>query len=104
MELFNQIDELRIKLIKLFPYVILNLSSLGGHKSLIIKLSLDKKEEWINNIFHNSRYIILHISSDGKIELCSKGLNTSKMRKGTVSTIEDVIKKVTKWKQDSENL
>ena len=103
MELFKKTTELKIKLSKLFPYVLVDSPSLGGHSSLIIKLSLDKKEDWLYDIFHNSRYAMFHVS-DGKIELFSKGLNTAKMRKGNVSTIEDVIKKVTKWKEDSEKM
>lgn len=96
-------ENLQKELTNLVPFVFVDSPSLGGHNSLIIKLSLDKKEDWLYDIFHNSRYAMFHIS-DGKIELFSKGPNTAKMRKGKVSTMEDVMKKVTKWKEESEKM
>ena len=33
-----------------------------------IRLSLQEKEKWVNNIFHNSPYLILHVFSERRLE------------------------------------
>lgn len=71
-------------------------SSLGGHSSVCVWLSLDAKEDWINNIFHNSRYAIFHIS-DGKVELISKGMNMPKFRKSKGDCENKVSQKIIKY-------
>src|SRR3990167_34303 len=52
------------------PYVYSQLSTIGGfdNRSVIIKVSLDKKSDWPNNIWQNSRYFMLHISTHGTID------------------------------------
>lgn len=62
------------------PYVKRSESSLGGSTSVFYHISLDPRETWINNIFHNSRYLILCLR-DGKLECISKGLNMPTFRK-----------------------
>ena len=69
-------------------------SSLGGSESGFVHLSLDKKEDWINNIFHNSRYAIFTVGSDSKLELISKHYNMPKFRKCKVKSIEHVAEKI----------
>ena len=69
-------------------------SSLGGSESGFVHLSLDKKEDWINNIFHNSRYAIFTIGRDNKLELISKHYNMPKFRKCKVKSIENVAEKI----------
>ena len=55
-------------------------SSLGPSTSVYYHISLDPRETWVNNIFHNSRYLILCLR-DGKLECISKGLNMPTFRK-----------------------
>ena len=85
-----------------FPFVSINHSILGGKEniSIIIRLSLDKKEDWSFDIFHNSRYAILHLSNIGKLELFSKGHDIPKFRKCTVKDINKLIEKLNKIKEN----
>jgi hypothetical protein len=99
MELFNQVDVIKDELGKEFPSLNqVSTSTLAGHTSLFIRISLDPRETWINGFFENSRYGLFCIS-DGKIELIAKGLGTQKLRKGNVKTVEDVMKKLKMWKE-----
>lgn len=68
-------------------------SSLGGHTSHFVHLSLDSKDNWTNNIFHNSRYAIFSIS-DGKVELISKHYNMPKFRKCNAKSEQNVAEKI----------
>ncbi len=99
MELFNQVDVIRDELGKEFPSLNqASTSTLAGHTSLFIRITLDPRETWINGIVENSRYGLFCIS-DGKIELIAKGLGAQKLRKGNVKTVEDVMKKLKMWKE-----
>ena len=71
-------------------------SSLGGSTSTFIHLSLDDKETWTNNIFHNSRYAIFGVQ-DGKVELISKGLGMPKFRKCNAKNEANVAEKIVKY-------
>ena len=74
--------------------------ALANSTSVFFKVSCDAPESWINGIFHNSRYGIFHLHSEGgklKLELTSKGLNTEKFRKATVKSEEHAINKVLEW-------
>ena len=74
--------------------------ALANSTSVFFKVSCDAPESWINGIFHNSRYGIFHLYSEGgklKLELTSKGLNTEKFRKATVKSEEHAINKVLEW-------
>lgn len=73
-------------------------SSLGGHTSTFVHLSLDYKDEWVNGIFHNSRYAIFSIS-DGKVELISKGLGMPKFRKSKADNELKAAEKIVKYCQ-----
>ena len=83
------------------PVVNVSKSTLGGadRVSITIKLSLDPKEDWINNIFHNSRYAMFDLDRDGSFKLFSKGLKLrpNKMRKTRVKSAKDVVNKVNTW-------
>jgi len=81
------------------PYVSIQKSTLGGEKnvSLLIRLSLDPSEEWVNKIFHNSRYANLQISRDGSMEMFSNGTGLKNMRKTKVKSAADVVKKINTW-------
>jgi hypothetical protein len=62
------------------PHVKHSQSSLGPSTSFFYHISLDPKETWTSNIFHNSRYLILCLR-DGKLECISKGLGLPAFRK-----------------------
>ena len=79
-------------------YVNVSKESLGGHTSVFVHLSLDNKETWAYNIFHNSRYAIFSIA-DGKVELLSKGLGMPKFRKCNAKNEENVAEKIVKYCQ-----
>ena len=79
-----------------FPYLSTQTSTLGGHNSTFFKVSADTQESWINGIFHNSRYGIFSLA-DGKLELISKGLNTSKFRKCKCNDEETALTKIAQW-------
>lgn len=90
-------DTLQKSLEAIFPYVCVTRSTLGGeiHASLIITVSMDPKNEWINGILHNSRYSMFSVDA-GKIERFS-GYGTPKLRKSNVKTMSDVTQKLTDW-------
>lgn len=73
-------------------------SSLGGHTSLFVHLSLDYKDEWVNGIFHNSRYAIFSLADD-KVELISKGLGMPKFRKSKADDVVKAAEKIVKYCQ-----
>ena len=79
-----------------FPYLHIDNSTLGGHSSIFLKVSADPKESWTNNIFHNSRYGIFCLA-DGKLELISKGMNTTKFRKCKCNDQETALNKIKQW-------
>jgi len=79
-----------------FPYLSIDNSTLGGHSSTFLKVSADTQESWINGIFHNSRYGIFCLT-DGKLELISKGLNTTKFRKCKCNDEQTALQKIQQW-------
>ena len=76
-----------------------SLSTLGGDDkaTIFLHLSADNKENWINGIYHNSRYAIFSLNSDSKLELISKGLNMPKFRKCKVKGTHHVAEKIVKY-------
>ena len=75
-------------------------STLSSSSSVFFHVSCDAQSSWTNGIFHNSRYGIFHLKSEGgklKLELTSKGLNTEKFRKATVKSESHAINKVLEW-------
>jgi hypothetical protein len=82
---------------EIFPYYYVERSTLGGEKnaSLIVKVSLDPMEQWINGIYHNSRYAMFHIGA-GKIEQFSRS-KTEKFRKCNAKSIEEAANKIIAW-------
>ena len=82
---------------KTFPFFNVHISTLGGENraSIIITLSLDKKSDWSNGIFENSRYCRFYISNGKKkkfeIEQFSRQYNIPKVRK---SQTNDLIPKL----------
>jgi hypothetical protein len=90
-------DKLVELLEEIFPYYFIERSTLGGEEnaSLIVKVSLDPKEQWINGIYHNSRYAMFHIGA-GKIEQFNRS-ETEKFRKCNAKSIEEAANKIIAW-------
>jgi hypothetical protein len=69
-----------------------------GTDSIIIKLSLDEKDTWFNNIFMNSRFLMIHLFMDGTMELFSKSHQIKhKFRKTKFKSPEDATNKINKF-------
>ena len=82
------------------PHFYRSESTLGNSSSVFFKVSCEAPEAWENGIFHNSRYGIFHLKTEGgklKLELTSKGLDTVKFRKCTVKSEEGAINKILQW-------
>jgi hypothetical protein len=99
--MFTPSVEDKVKLVELldgiFPYYYVERSTLGGEEnaSIIVKVSLDPKEQWINGIYHNSRYAMFHIGA-GKIEQFSRS-KTEKFRKCNSKSIEEAGYNLIAW-------
>lgn len=79
------------------PFVKAQKSTLGGPKnvSVLLRLSLDPKNEWVNNIFENSRYMHFHFDNKGTIEQFGKDYRIKmKFRKARVKDTASAIKKI----------
>ena len=82
------------------PYVEAYVSMLGGkHRpSVMVRLSLDPKNEWAGGIYHNSRIAMFDISHDGAIDQFTVGHTVKpKFRKARFKTPEEVLKKLNDW-------
>ena len=81
------------------PYVHAEVSTLGGasRASLIVKVSKDDRQAWVNQILHNSRYAMFYISNDGTMELFAKHYLMPKFRRTKVNTIQDIVNKINKY-------
>jgi hypothetical protein len=92
--IFN-IDKLSIEDFKSLevPYKYIKLSKLGGadNTSLIMYISMDSQESWINRIYHNSRYYTLSLSINGVLEVYSRGHSTNIIRKKRVKSILEAV-------------
>jgi len=95
-------DTLAAALKATFPVSFVDRSTLGGEQnaSLIVKVSLDPEDEWINGIFHNSRYAMFSVGG-GKIEMFSYS-KTAKFRKSNASSIEEAISRLRAWKAKND--
>jgi hypothetical protein len=80
------------------PYVSARFSNLGGFSkgAILICISLDAKDTWINKILENSRYAHFSIEYDGTIENFTSS-KCSHMRKSKYKTVEEAILKIQKW-------
>jgi len=82
-----------------FPHFVRSTSCLGT-ESVFFHVSCDTPNTWENKIFHNSRYGIFHMYTEGgklKLELTSKGLDTIKFRKCTVKSEVGARNKIAQW-------
>jgi len=95
----SQAEELKSKLNNQLDaeFVQATISTLGGElrPAVMLKLSLDPRGEWQNNIFENSRFMHFSVSHDGAIEQFNKSYQIEKkFRKARFKTIDDVVKKI----------
>ena len=82
------------------PFVNVSKSTLGGAErvSVFIKVSLDKPEDWTNNIYQNSRHAMFRVGSDdGTLELSTKHYSLPKFRKAKFKNTKDIIAKINAW-------
>ncbi len=83
------------------PYVSAKVSILGGaHRaSVMIVLSLDKKETWANGILQNSRYLMFRLERDGELENFQKDykIKAKRMRKTKAKSLGDAVVKINKY-------
>ncbi len=90
--------EIQLQTLK-FPYVHVQHSTLGGAENvaILLTISLDPKHTWANGILHNSRYAMIHIDNDGRVEQFS-GYQI-KLRKFTAKNMAQVIDKINNIKE-----
>lgn len=83
------------------PWVEVQMSTMGGRDKpiLMVRLSLDPKDQWENKIFQNSRYAMISVyGADGVVEMFQKGYRVAKkMRKSRVKSLADAARKINKW-------
>lgn len=82
------------------PVVSVQKSVLGGPQNvaILISISLDPKNTWENGIFHNSRYMMFHISNDGVVVQHNRAHTIpEKFRKVRVQSIGDAVAKINKY-------
>ena len=81
------------------PLVKIKKSTLGGddNVSILILVSLDKKEDWTNGILENSRYFRMHLHNDGELAYFSGPSLVKNFRKTYVANVEEAIAKINKY-------
>jgi hypothetical protein len=77
-----------------FPYKSVQPASLGDREnvSIMLTVSLDKKEEWPNEILENSRYARFRVENNGTVENFSG--NLPHITKFRVKSINELIEKL----------
>ena len=77
-------------------------SALSNEDSITIQVSLDKKEDWSNGIFQNSRYGAFLVDDRGVLELAAQSYKLPvKLRKSRVKSTKDIVNKINKWVKDN---
>lgn len=81
------------------PWVEASVSTLGGQQrpSVMLRISLDDKRDWPNNILHNSRFSFFHIGHDGVIEQHTYHHKVPKFRKTRFTSPAQVVQKLNTW-------
>ena len=106
MSIFNAETPARRKIINKYlenkikaPYVYSQVSTFGGtlRASAIVKVSLDPRRKWHYGILENSRYFMVHLSSNGTMEMFSKHYRLPKMRKSKVKSLVDAVARINKY-------
>jgi hypothetical protein len=98
IELMNDLLEKVNGMVSRFPYQRTYISTLGGESkaSILVTIGLEKKEDWSNGIFENSRYVRYHIHRVPKgieLECFQFHLKNKEMKKFRTirSTPENII-------------
>jgi hypothetical protein len=87
------------------PYVHAEVSTLGGYDkaSAMLRISLDDRKEWSNDIFHNSRYLFIRLERNGELDPFAQSYKLGKkMRKSHVKSLEDAVEKINKFIDQKE--
>ena len=81
------------------PWAGVEKSTLGGDENvaLMIKISLDPKEDWNNKIYQNSRFAMIRLGANGEMEMFASHRNLKNMRKTKFKSPKDVISKINTW-------
>lgn len=83
------------------PFVKVTVSTLGKEPTVMIKLSLDDKKDWKNNIFDNSRNMHLSLYPDptsSNLDMFQiSNIDAKKMRKQKTKSVKEAINKINKF-------
>lgn len=82
------------------PYVHVEISTLWevNRASALVKVSLNRKEEWTNGILHNSKYFMVRIDRNGEMEQFAKSYQIpKKLRKTRAKDMPEAVKKITAY-------
>jgi len=88
------------------PAVGVSHSTLGGKDrvTILMSVSLDKREDWKNQIFENSRYFRLSLERNGRLQLFVKSGIPIKLRSSVCNSIEMCIAKINKYINEINSL
>ena len=96
----DSVDEFALKLknsLKV-PFISMRKSSLGGRTTLLLAIGFEKKENWINGIFENSKYARFSIEENGIVECFTISHNLNKkFRKSKVKSFEKLKERLNKF-------
>jgi hypothetical protein len=93
------VDALCDNLLGVFPWINVSRSTLGGEDraSLFIKVSLDPKETWQNDILENSRWALFGVQR-GKLYMVTGSYDRiPKFRKVDAKSVTNIINKIMTW-------
>jgi len=80
------------------PVIKASVSTLGGTPTVLMKISLDEKKDWPNNILENSRWFQVRVDPDpskSNLEMYTKSHKIdAKFRKQKAKSKEEVVKKL----------
>ena len=96
-------DQVKALLADHFPWVSIAISNLGVTNSLMVKLSLDRRETWVNGILENSRWGVFAVHQEGTELKLSTVLASGlpKIRKCRVTTPENISNKIVSIKDNA---
>lgn len=94
------LEQFQSALQHVFPAVYVRQGPLFDPKrpGLSVAASLDPKDQWINHIFENSRYIKLLMHDDGAVSVTTWS-RKAPFRQVRMKSPEDLLAKITKWAQ-----
>ena len=106
----DTIDVEKVKASINAPYVNLQVSTLGGNDraALMLKVSLDPKENWPNGILQNSNYGMFSIQRNGRMEqfsgIMGKRGTVKQFRKTQVNSLDDAIGKLNTYIEQTKRV